>query len=502
MNYLETIDQVKAYAAALFHTKKDNRLIYHNLQHTEMVVKAVVKIANHYQLSDQDFFVVTAAAWFHDTGYLTSFAEHEARGAESARIFLNEKGMDPAVTELVVNCILATKMPQHPVSLLEQIVCDADLFHLGGDNFKERNKLMRQEVEAYFGKDIDKNEWRIKTIALFEHHHYHTEYCQDLLTAKKMLNLQELKDKAQKEAEKDGDHHKGDKEKKGDVQHKEDVEKKEQESAEAERKQGRKAEKKLEKHYENAAYTAADQDGSSAKAENPAPGAIADGQMNFSLDRQARNEHLPAQQQSDTGMTIEKRTKEDKEMSKKDKDKKKKSERPEKGIETMFRITSGNQQRLSDMADNKAHIMISTNSIILSVILSILLRKLEDNPHLIIPTLILLVICVVTMVFSILATRPTLPAGTFTKEDVAEKKVNLLFFGNFYKMELPDYFAGMEQMMEDRDYLYGSLIKDLYSQGVVLGRKYHLLRIAYNVFMFGIIASVLAFMIAAGWAAL
>jgi hypothetical protein len=182
--------------------------------------------------------------------------------------------------------------------------------------------------------------------------------------------------------------------------------------------------------------------------------------------------------------------------------KKKKSDRPDKGIETMFRITSGNNQRLSDMADNKAHIMISTNSIILSVILSILLRKLEDNPHLIIPTLILLIICVVTMVFSILATRPSVPEGTFSAEDIRQKKVNLLFFGNFYRMDLPDYVSGMEQMMEDRDFLYGSLIRDVYSQGVVLGRKYRLLRVAYNVFMFGIIGSVLAFVIAAAWVAL
>lgn len=177
-------------------------------------------------------------------------------------------------------------------------------------------------------------------------------------------------------------------------------------------------------------------------------------------------------------------------------DKKKKTDRPDKGIETMFRITAGNHQRLSDMADNKAHIMISTNSIILSVILSILLRKLEDNPHLIVPTLILLVICVVTMVFSILATRPTIPSGKFTAEEVQSKKVNLLFFGNFYGMSLTDYEAGMEKMMEDRDFLYGSLIRDLHGQGVVLGRKYRLLRIAYNVFMYGIIASVLAFMLA------
>lgn len=449
MNYLEILDQVRAHAATLFHAKKDDRLIYHNLQHTEQVVKAVVKIANHYQLSDQDFFIVSAAAWFHDTGYLTSFDQHEARGADSAKEFLNTKGLDPAVTAQVVNCILATKMPQHPVSLLEQIVCDADLFHLGGDNFKERNKLMRKEVEAYFHKDVDKNDWRLKTIALFEGHHYHTEYCQDLLTAKKALNLRELKEKATGEADKHGEEEERKREKR-EAKEQEKREEEEQdireEAAKKLEKQERKAEKRLEKEEE-------------------------------------------------------KKQEEEKAMAKQE-EKKKKSDRPEKGIETMFRITSGNHQRLSDMADNKAHIMISTNSIILSVILSILLRKLEDNPHLIIPTLILLIICVVTMVFSILATRPTVPPGTFTPEDIAEKKVNLLFFGNFYRMALPEYVAGMEQMMEDRDFLYGSLIRDLYSQGVVLGRKYRLLRIAYNVFMFGIIASVLAFVIAAALVAI
>ncbi|RYY55727.1 MAG: phosphohydrolase [Chitinophagaceae bacterium] len=173
-----------------------------------------------------------------------------------------------------------------------------------------------------------------------------------------------------------------------------------------------------------------------------------------------------------------------------------KTDRPERGIETMFRISSANHQRLSDMADNKANIMITTTSIILSVLLSVLLRKLEDNPHLIIPTLILLLVCVVTMVFSILATRPSLPGGTFTRENIEDKKVNLLFFGNFYRMAYEQYESGMQSMMNDRDFLYGSLTRDVYSQGVVLGRKYRLLRIAYNVFMFGVIVSVLAFIVA------
>ena len=86
--------------------------------------------------------------------------------------------------------------------------------------------------------------------------------------------------------------------------------------------------------------------------------------------------------------------------------------------------------------------------------------------------------------------------GKFTREDIANKKTNLLFFGNFHEMELEQYAWGMTEMMKDSDYLYGSMIQDIYHLGVVLGKKYKQLRIAYNIFMFGLIISVLAFVIA------
>ena len=100
------------------------------------------------------------------------------------------------------------------------------------------------------------------------------------------------------------------------------------------------------------------------------------------------------------------------------------------------------------------------------------------------------------MIFSILATRPAIPRGVFTQDDIDSKRVNLLFFGNFYKMHLEEYKAGMLKVMDDNDFLYGTLIRDVYSQGVVLGRKYRLLRVAYNIFMYGLILSVLAYIVA------
>lgn len=167
-----------------------------------------------------------------------------------------------------------------------------------------------------------------------------------------------------------------------------------------------------------------------------------------------------------------------------------------KGIQTMLRLTSENHLRLSDMADSKANILISVNAIIISIILGVLMRKLEEAPYLTIPTIIFLIVSLATIVISIIATRPKINEGTFTSQDILDKKTNLLFFGNFHKASYEEYNDAMRNMMNDTDYLYGSLIKDIYTLGVVLGRKYKLVRLAYNIFMIGIIVSVFAFAMA------
>ncbi|MBD0259420.1 MAG: HD domain-containing protein [Cytophagales bacterium] len=176
--------------------------------------------------------------------------------------------------------------------------------------------------------------------------------------------------------------------------------------------------------------------------------------------------------------------------------KKEKEKRPERGIETMFRLTSQNHVELSAMADNKANIMITVNSIIVSILVSILIRKFEEFPNLVVPTIILTTVCLVTIVFAVLATRPNVSSGTFTRDDILAKRTNLLFFGNFHNVSLQDYEAGVREMMKDSEFLYGSMTRDIYYQGKVLGRKYKMLRISYTVFMFGFVLAVLSFGIA------
>lgn len=175
--------------------------------------------------------------------------------------------------------------------------------------------------------------------------------------------------------------------------------------------------------------------------------------------------------------------------------KKQKARTPERGIETMFRVTLRNHINLSNIADTKANILLSVNAIIISLALSSLIPKLDNpsNHYLIIPTSIFVVFSLVSMALSVVATRPNITSGNFTKEDVKQKKVNLLFFGNFHKVKLNEFEWAMGEMMKDRDYLYSSMTKDLYYLGLVLNKKYKILRITYTIFLIGIIASVVAF---------
>ena len=166
-----------------------------------------------------------------------------------------------------------------------------------------------------------------------------------------------------------------------------------------------------------------------------------------------------------------------------------------RGVETMYRANYRTHVNLSSIADNKANIMLSINAIIISIVVSTLVPKLALNAFLTIPTMVLLGVCLVSIIFATLSTRPKVTEGTFTREDIEERRANLLFFGNFYKMPLEDFTWGMNEMIRDRDFLYSSMTKDLYFLGKVLAKKYHFLRICYNVFMYGLITVVALFVL-------
>ena len=403
---LNILSKVQQYVTDIFRNKVNKSIKFHNLEHTQAVVLAAEEMAQYYQLADEDHAALAIAAWFHDTGYSSGDANgHEDVSIAMATNFLKEQKADESLILKVRNAIEATKMPQTPRNLIEQILCDADLYHLGTEEFKEKNKQLRDELNTFSKRDISKKKWRKINIAFVENHEYFTDYARRKLQSGTEKNLEDLKDPP-----------------------KEDKKKKTKDLVE-----------------NNDAVKA-------TFADSPMEG-----------------------------------------------DKRKKDDKTDRQASTVFRIMASNHSNLSQMADSKANILISVNSIILTIIFAVLIRSLDNNRNLIVPTLVLLVVCVMAIVFSILATRPNVSEGRFTKEDIHNKVTNLLFFGNFHRMSLPDYDWAMKEMLSDKQYLYSSMIKDNYFLGVVLAKKYKHLRIAYSIFMYGIVIAVLAFAVAMVW---
>ena len=385
----------------VFHLMKSNLpgvYVYHNYRHTTEVVDNVRKLSKKSGLSDEDTEIVTLAAWFHDSGFIKQCDNHEDVSIEIATKFLKEKNYPEEKLDKVIDCINATRYPTNPQNVLEEIICDADLFHLGTENYEDKTDLLRLEWEKSKDKIYTELEWLKLNIDFLTNHKFYTRYAKKNLEENKLNALLKMQKAYRKRIEKKED----------------DLKKKE----------------KME------------------------------------IDK------LKIESKKDSGT------------------------KADRGIETMFRNTVRTHVEFSGMADNKANIMISINTLIIGGIVTVLLRKLDTNPQLIIPTLMLVLVSLVCIVFGVLVTRPNITSGKFTTEDIKQKRANLLFFGNFFNMGLKEFQWGMQEMMNDKEFLYGSMIKDFYFLGQVLGRKYKYLRICYTIFMYGLIASVIAYIIA------
>jgi hypothetical protein len=164
-----------------------------------------------------------------------------------------------------------------------------------------------------------------------------------------------------------------------------------------------------------------------------------------------------------------------------------------RGIETMFRSAYRVQMELTALADNKANMMTSINGIIISIIIAAVAPKLDTNPWLLVPSTVILVGTLVSIVFSILAARPRINTGPVTLEDLEHSEGNILFFGNFTSLDKYHFTQGMLQLMSDREMLYETMIHNLHDLGLVLKKKFALLKIAYNAFMVALVAGVMSF---------
>jgi predicted metal-dependent HD superfamily phosphohydrolase len=406
MSNEQLLEAAQTHVSTFFAESVDPKYVFHDAEHTVQTVAATRLIAEGYKLAEHEMTLLLLAAWFHDTGYAQGGKDHEERSCVNATNFLKDH-LSEYDLEIVLGCIRATKVPQMPKTLLEQIICDADLSQLGMKTYWDRTGKLRQEINLTRNMIKSEQEWLEFEINFMLAHDYHTIVAQELFNKRKAKHVQQLL----------------------------------------------KQKRRL----------------------NP------DGSLTA--------EELALMDEKDKSGDF-------KTMLKEAEDEVRNSKTHGRGVETMYRTTYRTHTNLSSMADSKANLMLSVNAIVISILVSNLLPKLQDSQRLIVPTILLTLTCLGSMVYATLSTRPKVTEGNTTREAIKQRKVNLLFFGNFYNMKLEDFQWGVNEMLRDPEFLYSSMSRDLYFLGIVLAKKYQYLSICYNIFMYGLIASVLSFGIA------
>jgi hypothetical protein len=173
----------------------------------------------------------------------------------------------------------------------------------------------------------------------------------------------------------------------------------------------------------------------------------------------------------------------------------------ERAADTLFRSAYRVQMDLTALADNKANMMISINGIVMSIIIASVAPKLDNNPWLLLPTVVLLIGNLVSMVYAVMAARPRVKSPALNPPIPTKPGGNLLFFGTFATMREDDFVAAVTHLMEERMPVYETMTRNIYGIGTVLFRKFLLLQYAYTSFMVALVLGVTSFMIVFVWLA-
>lgn len=319
--FMDILKISEDYVKNLFKDRLSSAYTYHNLDHTIQVVDKIKILAKEENIDPEDTENLLLAGWFHDLGYIDDADNHEEESRKEAANFLKQYGFPEDRIAQIGELILATEKFYKPKNHLEEIIKDADLYHLASDDYFRICENLRQEIKEVHHQKFSKQQWSELNIVFFSKHQFYTKFAKE--------NWQPIKEK--------------------------NVD-------------------KILSHIQN------------LKEEK------------------------------------KKKAAEDNDKALLNKKKLEKLESPERGIETMFRVTLNNHTKLSQIADSKANILLSVNAIIISIALSSLIPKLDapSNSHLIIPTFVMVIFSVICIILAIMSTRPKVSSGTFTRKEIEE----------------------------------------------------------------------------------
>ena len=190
---LNLLEKTEAFVTDLLTNELDTNYLYHNLKHTQRVVKSTKELLNAHELSEEEKEILLLATWLHDTGYTKGSDEHEKNSCIIAKTFLTSIGYDPVLQEKVTHLIMATKRHHEPKNLAEEIIRDADSSHFAQKSYLETSEFLREELSLLGIKEYSNKDWCDANITMFnKEHQFYTDYAKENWQEKKEKNLKKI----------------------------------------------------------------------------------------------------------------------------------------------------------------------------------------------------------------------------------------------------------------------------------------------------------------------
>ncbi|MBT3383188.1 MAG: HD domain-containing protein [Prolixibacteraceae bacterium] len=188
------LEKLKDFVTEKLENELSDKLTYHGVHHTLGVLEICKQYVSRMNISDNDARLLYTAALMHDTGFIRTYDNHEDESIVYAKEILPNWNYSELEINKITGMIRATKIPQKPLTVLEQIMGDSDLDYLGTDLFYSIGETLFNELMA-FNKISSREQWDSIQLNFLQKHKYHTPFAKEYREPIKQKFIKEISKK-------------------------------------------------------------------------------------------------------------------------------------------------------------------------------------------------------------------------------------------------------------------------------------------------------------------
>ena len=186
------IEKIHDYVFDLMNQKLDSRHKFHNWEHTQAVVKESDRLAKFCKLDDEERSLLKIAAYFHDAGHVSCYTGHEEASVDIANKYLSQFDFSKRKTDMISSLILSTKLSKNCSTLMERVLHDADLSHVGKLDMAKWSNKLREEWEYCLKRKYTDKEWLLVQIDFLSNLRFCTKPAKKLYDETRKYHVEKL----------------------------------------------------------------------------------------------------------------------------------------------------------------------------------------------------------------------------------------------------------------------------------------------------------------------